>query len=830
MADATRLRTVRGHLWFLMCLGVACVDLNGGSIAIGQPPFGVPFGEDAEPLGVSGLQSLLPSQPPRGLQKTADYTGLNSRWQPLGNSIADEIVNFYDKTPESFSAQRQALQTLLQYADDLREASLEETDREQQAQLLFLSGQLQRKAGLLYETLKTLEKTAIQSPLLAARIHLDNLEFDLSNWKTDAGSREGWTKYLKLDELDKSLNPEADEEDGADDKTDNEETDNNEADEEEYTGPTISTKVGSRKAVEATRERLRPLSSHSPEVRKILTSPPMIQLADSLETLLEQWDTATDSENEAIARYQKLRAIISRENPEDEYDLLGFLPTISDYERARIGRRVNGQMALDIQAEFQKVSDAAGDAANSLGHWLRRTYFNYDTHVTLFEGDLQSMADRRDRRVEPVREVVDGAQVSGQANTETTTTVDVVPNESAAELHLLVNGVTNSQTVGEKCQIRVRNAGRADFDATKPIYITPNGFQTAPARAGAQAGNNPFDAQTPISCLPVFGTALGNFALNQARQRIPESNAMARRRVVSRLQERLDQEVGEGLAEGETTLREGQLARLEKYDLHPKAAHYRSTDTLVFLTNRSTRSDEFGGGEMPLDFIEPTGITLHAHESALTAFLDRANLENRTLDEKGLRAEFERYFSDLFGQDLDFSVEETDPDKFTFFEQDNLRVIIENGKVYVLFRAKFEVEENVSPQLISVPLQLIPDGENILLRRGKGREIFAETLPEYEEDEDVRKNQRSGVLVSTGVRNQLEKSILETNELTRYVELKMEDKPTRYFIRRITAANGWLSAWLVPEAEASAVMASEANETSPLPEAPTVEAAPEPET
>ncbi len=824
MADASRVRTVRGQLWFLMCLGVACAYLNGGSVAIGQPPFGVPFGEDAEPLGVSGLQSLLPSQPPRGLQKTADYTGLNSRWQPLGNSIADEIVKFYDKTPESFSAQRQALQTLLEYADDLREASLEETDREQQAKLLFLSGQLQRKAALLYETLKTLEKTATQSPLLAARIHLDNLEFDLSNWKAEEGNSDGWTKYLGLVELDKSLNPKADEEDEVD-----EETNNDEADEEEYTGPVISTKVGSRKAVEATRERLRPLASHSAEVREILTSQPMTQLADALETLLAQWDAATDSKNESIARYQKLRAIISRENPEDEYDLLGFLPTISDYERARIGRRVNGQMAIDIQTEYQQVSDAAGDAANSLGLWLRRTYFNYDTHTTIFEGDLQNMADRRDRQVEPVREVVDGAQVSGQANTETTTTIDVVPNESAAEVHLLVNGVTNSQTVGEKCQIRVRNAGRADFDARKPIFITPNGFETTPAVAGARAGNTPFDAQTPISCLPVFGTALENFALNQARQKIPESNAMARRRVVSRLQERLDQEVGDGLAEGETTLREGQLARLEKYDLHPKAAHYRSTDTLVFLTNRSTRSDEFGGGEMPLDFVEPTGITLHAHESALTAFLDRANLENRTLDEKGLRAEFERYFSDLFGQDFDFAVEETDPDEFTFFEQDNLRVIVENGEVYVLFRAKFEVEENVSPQLISVPFQLIPDGENIQLRRGKGREIFAETLPEYEENDDVRKNQRSGVLVSTGVRNQLEKSIPETNELTRFVEVKMQDKPTRYFIRRITAANGWLSIWLIPEDEASAVIASEANQTGPLPEAPTVEAAPVPE-
>ncbi|WP_166828673.1 hypothetical protein [Thalassoroseus pseudoceratinae] len=810
MTDAFRLRTVRGQYVFLVYLGVACIGVGGVPDVKAQNPFGSRFG-NTKKTSTSGLQGLHRRGVPLGLQQ-ADFDGLENRWQPLANPIVKDIVAFFNEKPDSIAAQRKALETLLQHAKQLRQASREETDPSQQALLLSLSGQLKRKAELYWKTLRVLETNALANPLLAARIRLDNLEDHLSNQKgTENDNSAGWTKYLKLEDLDKSLNPEPED---APDKNDDQKT---------------KSEAGSREAVEVTRERLRPLPSHSELVRETLSSQPFSALANALDSLLNQWESATASNNDAIIRYRKLRDAVSRKNPEDAYDRLGFLPTVSDYEKARIERRVNGQMAIDIQTEFHNVSEVAEESAMPLGQWLRRTYFNYDTHTTAFEGALQDLADRRDRRIEPVQEVVAGAQVSGHSDTVTTTTIDVIPNDSAAELHLLVNGVTNSHTVGERCNISVRNAGRADFKATKPVYITPDGFRTAPAGAGAQAGNMPYDPQTPISCLPVFGTVLENLTLKEARSRIPDANAMTRRRVVTRLTQELDEQVGNGLIEAEKMLREGQLARLEKYDLHPKAAEYRSTDTLVFLTNRITRSDEFGGGELPVDFVEESGFTLHVHESAMTAFVDRASLENRTMDEKALRAEFERYFSDLFGQDLDFSAEVTGPDKFTFFEQDNIRVVVEGGEVYVLLRAKFEVEENVSPQLISIPFRLDMKGDKILLRRGKGQDIYAETLPEYEEDDDVRQNQRSGVLVSTGVRNQFEKSIPATIEFPRFIELKTPEEPIRYFVRRITAVNGWLSAWLIPEDDAASVIASEAEPNIPLPEAPEIETAPSPE-
>ena len=815
MTGAPWLCTLRGQFWWTFCLGVVWIGFGVEARAVAQDPFGFPFGNNNQQTGTSGLQGLLPVGPPSGLQK-ADYQdeNLGDRWKSLAEMIATDISAFYEKQPESVSAQRELLQTWKRHAAQLLEAARTETDPRQSTLLRFLSAQLKIKAELYEEVLKMLERVASQSPVLAARMQLDNLQSHLSDQtNSERNTGDGWTKYLLLDELDQSLNPKP-----ADDAKKG----------------SISAAVSSRAAVEATRERLRLSPSHSEAVRKTLSSEPFVALANSLENLLVEWDTATATQNDAITRYEKLRDVLSRPNPDVEFDLIGFIPTVSNYEKRRIERDVTGQLATDILNEFQVVAKIAGDAADSLGRWLRRTYFNYDTHASVFEGDLQSLADRRDRQIEPVQEVVQGAKVSGHSDTTTMTTVDVVRNDSVAEIHLLVDGITNSQTIGERCQIRVRNAGRADFEAMKPIYITPDGFRTAPSVAGARAGNMPYDPQTPISCLPVFGTALENFALKSAQKQIPNANAMTRQRVVSRLQERLDEEVGNGLAEGERTLREGQLARLEKYDLHPKAAEYRSTDTLVFLTNRITRADEFGGSELPVEFIEPTGITIHAHESALTAFLDRASLENRILDEKGLRAEFERYLSDLFGQDLNFAAPQTTGPKregrFKFFDRDNMRIIVENGLVNFTVQTKFvETQYYIPPQLIAIPFGVELEGEKTLLRRGTAQEMIAKDLPKLEgELTEEEKAKDAPPAASGGIRLEFERMIDERIEMPRYIELKMQEKPVRYFVRRIIAVNGWVSIWLVPEDEAAAIIASEANQEIPLPEAPKVEVAPLP--
>src|SRR6185503_9956786 len=104
-----------------------------------------------------------------------------------------------------------------------------------------------------------------------------------------------------------------------------------------------------------------------------------------------------------------------------------------------------------------------------------------------------------------VRDVILGANVSGNQTTTVTAGVDLKPSNDGIRLQLVIDGVARSNTVGVTDQANVYTHGYHVFKAWKPIVFDGNKFMTGNADISVRANNQTQGVSTRYSNVPLFG-------------------------------------------------------------------------------------------------------------------------------------------------------------------------------------------------------------------------------------------------------------------------------------------------------------------------------------
>jgi hypothetical protein len=358
-------------------------------------------------------------------------------------------------------------------------------------------------------------------------------------------------------------------------------------------------------------------------------------------------------------------------------------------------------------------------------------------------------------------------------------------------------GDIRANTVGIRCQIKVYSQGASQFLAVKHVKFDGFRFQPFPAEIGVNASANPYDAQTPISCLPLLGNCFDNLVLNQAISRRGEAESLTRQRVADRVVPELNRGIDDALAEANAELTDNVYRRLRNNDLYPIGMRTATTDT-HFLSRTLIRNRvEMGGGPAPTLFNEPTGANLHVHESLLNNIADRMNLHGRTMTDKEVRDEMTRFIFELTGQTVDLSdperddLETSDPqDRFLFDKLTPLRFQIRNNEVQMTVRTALIPAngDEIPPHDIMVPLHFDFEGEDILIQKGRLNVNAA----------DMRGNPAQNLVMGKKIGD-----AIPDGRRTRLLTAQLQDEKTLTLrIEQIKALNGWLSLWALPtEAE-----------------------------
>lgn len=307
------------------------------------------------------------------------------------------------------------------------------------------------------------------------------------------------------------------------------------------------------------------------------------------------------------------------------------------------------------------------------------------------------LADERSQ-IEPVRDVIAKADVIGRQLTATRVVVDVKPNNSFADMRLVLTGGIQSDTIGMTSQAAVKTLGRHDVLGVKPVMF--DGFQvtTKKPQVWVDVHNEHVAAATPLDGT-LFGDIARGTAIKTARKKQSQIDAETAEHLSAQLGPQFNREADRQLAQFNREWRDGLRQRFGS--LWPQRMSARSTDSEVILA--AAWSD---APEMPWSAIsrnqstqratDHDAVTVWLHESVVNAWLRSLELGGKTMTEAELRGVLESFVTKLGGRVVARDKKAAQPlpraaPLIRLAEKNPVRVTISDGQVQLIVVAGIEV-------------------------------------------------------------------------------------------------------------------------------------------
>lgn len=705
------------------------------------------FAQDAQPVQAkaAGLKGLLPAEAPEGLLTTLGT--LPESWSPWADSVTVELTKFYGETSEDVAGQRAALDRLKVKLGTIEKALADPQYRSIRSQLSSLHGALGRRIQVMEAVLDTLAG----NPAVGAGSAIDTSKENLltalgiaDQYLDGVTGGENWKKYLQTSDVRAAVTAEADP-----------------AKLVEKLNPTLGKLSAAAKSEDAA-------------VRDFVANPALKTYLRDLDRTVTILSRATSGVNMDEVRTQ----------------LKALLEGLEKYEATG-----TSAAAGQVRAAYDALRNLTADGGERMSAVLRQHYFNSNLHVAISEGFLNRVLAKTHIEEGGVRDFILGADVYGCQITNTTSLFDLLPSENGAYFRINLSGTVTTNTDSHKSNVVIFSQGNHLFNAFKDVHFDGEKFSTTPANMHVSASNEPYDASTKADNIPILGGFAKSIAMNAAIRKRPEAEAIAAQRVTSRVGPEFDNEVDEKFTELNGKLDSKLVEPLKAENLYPDYKSWRSTDTELDLSSRLMSGNELGGGLAPVEAIAEGELVLRLHESLINNFLDRLDVGGKTMTEDELRKVIQDKASKLMNKEVslakakDAPVDDDAkaPKAFIFTQQDPLRVKIADGKLNLIIRAGFQRDEdkggNIPPQIVTVPLAISIEGEEIVATRG---EVSVDAVDQP--DNVAEQLARAGV-----IKKKLETSIQNKRD-TRTMKIEKDaGNPVNVNVTELHALDGWLT-------------------------------------
>ena len=698
--------------------------------------------DDAKPAQPAGLQGVLPTDVPIAVSDEA-FGVLDGNWKEWGETTAAEVAKLYTAEGLDVAAQRQQLVVLKRKLLTM-EASLKDSRyRSIHESLGSLYSALNRRVTVAEAVLDTLlldpqqaASERLDGPRQEVAQSLKDLETELNAVKNG----QAWLSYVRSAEITKL----------------------------------VSDKKGTEAVpvLTAVHQKLSPSETTSPELRTFLAGAKFVALRQSLDNFV------------------KLAALVDQPiNPEKlRAELVTLVSSVEKFEATQ-----STTDAAAVRKSFETIRKSSPDQGNRIAAAMATHYFNFNLRVVASEKFLSKLIGESTTKQGAVRDVVLGANVSGNQSTTVKVGIDLKPNNNGIRLNLLLDGVAQSNTVGVTSEANVYTSGHHVFKASKPVSFDGNKFAAGAAEVSVWPSNTTTGVSTKYSNMFLFGGIADSIARDEVAKRRGQSEAIAADRIRSKVLPEFNQDVDTKIGDLNKDLEEKVNAKLREKDLMPSATNYRTTEDDLRANLRLMADRELAGGDGPFVTVPSSGFVVALHESLLNNSLDRLKFAGRTMTEKELATEIEKSFSDLLGrqfnasQKIDAAGEGTkEPATFIFPDKDPIRIRLNNGQLTLAIRAGLKQkagEEDIPTQEITVPLMFSIEGTNLVIESG---DIGVAPV-------DPPANAAIQITRASVVRTKI-KNALPTRKFDRFVNIdKNRQTPIQLGVAQIKSTGGWLS-------------------------------------
>jgi hypothetical protein len=655
--------------------------------------------------GKQGLKGILPKEVPADLSPDS-FSVLTGAWEKWGKDVSGLVTKLYTDDKLDAAGQRDLLKqleakikTMDKALADPRYASLGDA-------IAAVRERLARRVDVALAMLDTLElnpeqvkDAKIKREKKHALKHLD----ELAEYLGSVPGGNAWLGFVKANDLRTALSGS-----GAPGAV----------------VATVSEKLSSPTTVENSQQK------------EFLSRPAFRHLGHALSNLVHAEEMKATTGDEAGLR----TALTNLEQALEAYE---------DNATSEDGHKV-----IDTLAAAEK---AAIDEGDRLDEGVRPHYMNYNLTAVASDAGLSKVLGETSQTTGPVTDFILGANVSGTEWTTTTVSVRTEPSENSARIELVLDGITQSSTVGVTSQANIYTSGYHRFGAVKEIRFDGENISTGPARMTyVQPNNTTVGASTAMSGFPILGGIANGIAVNEAEKRRGESEAIAADRIQTRVLPEVDSRVDKLISDANSRLHRELHKRLKEAGLYPAAVRASSNQTFLRLSVEIADKMELAGDKAPSIGYEKAGLVLQLHESLLTNGAHRMKFAGQSMTDAQVKAELERFLSLVAGRKIEIgktavvgkstplkavppvppapgakpapapapapaaAPEAGDNSLLVFDKDDPIRFTIENGEVSLVLRAgiKQEGKEDIPTQSITVPLRLSVKGNQVIVDRG----------------------------------------------------------------------------------------------------------------
>ncbi|WP_425395480.1 hypothetical protein [Aeoliella sp.] len=366
-----------------------------------------------------------------------------------------------------------------------------------------------------------------------------------------------------------------------------------------------------------------------------------------------------------------------------------------------------------LAVRMAQLSQSGSAGRQQLAETLSDQYRNANARVAISKDLVNRFLTPEEPRVEPVRDRIMGTPVSGQATTQSETSVTLLPDPNAWRLGLEVRGHANSQTIAFERTVRVRTVGTTNFAARQQVVINPQGMHLGRVVADANSASRFINARSDYDILPLVGGVIRS----KARDAFSDRRGRAQKEVSQKASQRVEQQMS-------TTVQTAADRAMEQWKnrvINPLATggvtiepvEMRTTDKRLIARARVVHGQALTSHSPRPRAPSDSLASVQLHQSGLTNLVAALNLAGERLTAEQFAQRVRKFAPNMSTDKMDDDARET---IIEFADETPVTFELADGKLHIAWQVNELVVRGRSNRDFTVHLYYVPVADGLVAR------------------------------------------------------------------------------------------------------------------
>ncbi|WP_430452153.1 hypothetical protein [Rhodopirellula europaea] len=396
---------------------------------------------------------------------------------------------------------------------------------------------------------------------------------------------------------------------------------------------------------------------------------------------------------------------------------IDYVALLQDLERAEAD--AIDLAAVKVTNAFQSLRFSDDAHAARVAKAIDLNYRNANVRTAISAKLIERLIPSVPDRTSPIATQVAGTPVRGTSNVSTAMDLRLNPVPGQWSIDLLTRGDVSTRSYAHQSGVTVHANGWAEFDASTPIRITPDGLTVGGTEVQVNADNRLQRVDSKVNEWPLIGSLVRGIAEKKYEDTKSLANQRTRQQIRDEVTTQTQSELGTQTSKAEEKWDDLVLGPLGRLELSPTVIDLETTSERLIARYRLAGDWQLAAHTPRPRAWNDSWLSLQMHQSAI----------NNTLEQILPRGEvktFDQLYTDtfaLFGKEGATLPEEVPGDaEIAFSPTRPMTIEIEDGKMWLTLRVvrlsqpgspkltRFIVRAAYKPEIDGRNARLVRDG------------------------------------------------------------------------------------------------------------------------